>query len=184
MQHFDQLYADDPDPWGYRSRWYERRRFALVSALLERQTYDRAFDPACSNGALTSLLSSRCAELVAFDGSAVAVQLAQKSLRSSAHVQIQQGLVPQDWPAGTFDLIVLTDFLYYLTPADIERVALRSVQTLRTEGTIIAGHWKGTAYDFLTPGGEAAHQVLSEIFGQPNGSHFTDPDQIISTWSF
>ena len=32
--YFEGMYAASPDPWGFQSRWYERRKYALTLALL------------------------------------------------------------------------------------------------------------------------------------------------------
>ena len=36
--YFDRLYAADPDPWGFTSRWYEQRKYALTVAALPAPT--------------------------------------------------------------------------------------------------------------------------------------------------
>ena len=182
FEHFDALYASNSDPWGYKSLWYERRRFALIAAMLDKQLYESGFEPGCSNGTLTAKLAPRCRQLLAVDGSQEAVLLAQQSTHHLANVKITKGEVPTDWPHGTFDLIVLSDFLYYLHPEAITDVAMKSKSSLRKRGTILAGHWKGSAHDFLTPGGDCVHAILSQVLGPPNGGSYADSDQLISTW--
>ncbi len=182
FEHFDALYASHSDPWGYKSIWYEQRRLALIAAMLDKQSYERAFEPGCSNGTLTVQLLPRCGHLLALDGSERAVSLAQNSTSQFSNVDIRKGSVPNDWPNGTFDLIILSDFLYYLNPTDVIRVAERSMSCLAGSATILAGHWKGIAHDFLTPGGQAVHALLFQVLGPPNGGMYTDGDQIISTW--
>jgi SAM-dependent methyltransferase len=184
FDHFDVLYAASPDPWGYKSRWYEQRRFSLILGMLDKKSYRRAFEPGCSNGTLTELLSPRCGELLALDGSQNAVLVAKTSTNHLPNVTIRSGEVPADWPTGTFDLIVLSDFLYYLNPEEVAEVAMKSISCLNARGTILAGHWKGTAHDFLTPGGNAVHTILAEVLGPPSGGSYVDSDQLISTWIF
>ena len=55
--YFDDMYAESPDPWGFRTRWYEERKFALTMAALPRRRYRRVFEPGCSVGMLTRLLA-------------------------------------------------------------------------------------------------------------------------------
>lgn len=66
-RYFDSMYGADADPWGFDSRFYERRKYALTLAALPRERYVRAVEPGCSNGAFTELLAPRCDELIAFD---------------------------------------------------------------------------------------------------------------------
>jgi hypothetical protein len=77
---------------------------------------------------------------------------------------------------------VLSDFLYYLSPEEVAEVAMKSISRLNARGTILAGHWKGTAHDFRTPGGISVHSILAEVLGPPSGGSYVDADQLICTW--
>ena len=183
-EHFERLFASDPDPWHYRSDFQEQRRHHLLVSMLESPTYHRTFEPACASGTLTGLLAERSFEVIAWDGSANAVRHAQDALTGRANVQISQGEVPANWPDGTFDLIVLSDFLYYLPENSIRTVAQKSRKSLAPGGTVMACHWRGIAHDFLTPGGEAVHRILVDELGGPNGPCFCDRRQEIAGWLF
>src|SRR5690625_87982 len=65
-RYFERLYQST-DLWGYRTRWYEQRKRALLLAMLHRPRYRRGLELGCSIGETTAALSSRCAELVATD---------------------------------------------------------------------------------------------------------------------
>ena len=56
--YFDELYAQAGDPWDLATRWYEQRKYAITLALLPRQHYAHAFEPGCSIGVLTALLTA------------------------------------------------------------------------------------------------------------------------------
>jgi hypothetical protein len=32
--YFDAMYASAPDPWGFATRWYEARKYAISMAML------------------------------------------------------------------------------------------------------------------------------------------------------
>lgn len=181
-EHFEQLFASDPDPWSYRSDFEEMRRHRLVMATLDSPSYDRTFEPACANGTLTALLAQRSNELIAWDGSANAVLHARKALRDLPNVHIASRTVPASWPDGAFDLIVLSDFLYYLPAEEIREVAQAARSSLAPAGMILSCHWRGVAHDFLTPGGDAVHGVLVDTLGEANGPHYFDRRQIIAGW--
>lgn len=34
LDYFASMYARDPDPWGFDTTWYERRKYALTLAAL------------------------------------------------------------------------------------------------------------------------------------------------------
>ena len=37
VDYFDRVYASSDDPWGFASRWYERRKRQLTMASLPRE---------------------------------------------------------------------------------------------------------------------------------------------------
>lgn len=142
LAYFDAMYAD-PDPWGYESRWYEQRKYALTLAALGRERYRNAFEPGCSIGVLTALLADRCDRLLAADFHEGALARARERLAARAHVELDVYEVPRQWPSGTFDLIVLSEVAYYLdVPAHavlIDRVA----RSLAPGGEVVLVHWRG-----------------------------------------
>src|ERR1700709_2075359 len=110
--YFEAMYAESADPWGFATRWYERRKYALTLAALPREQYRRGFEPGCSIGVLTARLPRRCASLLATELAPSAVATARERLASYDGVEVAQLAVPQDWPAGTFDLVVLSEIGY------------------------------------------------------------------------
>jgi SAM-dependent methyltransferase len=67
---------------------------------------------------------------------------------------------PQDWPAGSFDLITLSEVLYYLTIEPLDVLADRVAASLRPGGYAILVHWiKET--DYPLTGDQAAERFLA-----------------------
>ena len=180
--HFDRLFSADRDPWKYRSSWPERRRLDLIMAMLFREFYDSIFEPACASGSLTERLASRAGRVVAWDGSQAAIMHAQRLLAPHPHVVLQNKSVPDQWPDMPVDLVILSDFLYYLPKQSIVDVAVLADRTVRPAGSIIGCHWRGTAHDFCVPGGDAVHAVLTEVLGTPAASYLDDR-HVIDVWS-
>ncbi len=118
--YFDRMYAAADDPWGFTTRWYEQRKYALTLAALPQRRFGTALEVGCSVGVLTAALASRCDRLVALDASAAA--LASARTRVPAEVELVQAAVPGGWPAGTYDLVLLSEVGYYLDPPDLERL--------------------------------------------------------------
>jgi hypothetical protein len=63
--------------------------------------------------------------------------------------------VPREWPERTFDLIVLSEVLYFLSPADVALVADRVTGSLTSDGVVLLVNWLGRSDDPCT-GEEAA----------------------------
>ncbi|MFI9103332.1 SAM-dependent methyltransferase [Streptomyces fildesensis] len=160
--YFDDMYRDSRDPWSLASRWYEQRKYDLTVAALPEPRYRSAFEPACSVGELTARLAERCDALLACDrvGSAVA-----SAARRTAHlpqVSVRQLTLPDQWPDGTFDLIVLSELLYYFDTHDLTRLLDRAVETLEPGGTLVTVHWNHPVEEHLRTGDDLA-LILSGI---------------------
>ena len=148
--YFEQLYRQDADPWRVRQRWYEERKRALLLASLPQQHYRHAYEPGCGNGELTVELAQRCDRVLAADLSAEALLLARQRLLDAgqdAHVTLAHHRLPQDWPsilpgADKFDLIVLSEIAYYLSPEELARVVEHSIASLAPGGSIVLCHWR------------------------------------------
>jgi SAM-dependent methyltransferase len=145
--YFRGLYAASADPWGMADRWYEARKYALSVTLLPRGRYASAFEPGCSIGVLTAQLSPRCDQLLACDTAAAAVELARTRTAGLPGVRVEQRALPGQWPrAQSFDLIVLSELLYYFGDADLDDVLGLSVGALRRDGHLLAVHWRHDAH--------------------------------------
>ncbi|MFI6984984.1 class I SAM-dependent methyltransferase [Embleya sp. NPDC050154] len=144
---FDAMYAAAADPWSLADRAYDRRKYALTVASLPRTRYRDAFEPACSVGVLTRLLADRCDRLLACDLSEVAVTQARTRTADLPHVRVECLVLPREWPdrPGGFDLIVLSEFLYYFEPSERDLVLARARASLAPGGTVVAVHWRPPA---------------------------------------
>lgn len=148
--YFDQLYQHDADPWLVRQRWYEARKRALLLACLPQARHRNAYEPACGNGELTLELARRCNRLLAADLSAQALRAASLRLQQEGlaqQVTLLHQRLPQDWPrtgngVERFDLIVLSEIGYYLSPEELALVAEHAGASLAPGGSIVLCHWR------------------------------------------
>ncbi|WP_418320692.1 class I SAM-dependent methyltransferase [Piscinibacter sakaiensis] len=178
---FAEMFAASDDPWGFRCRWYEQRKRALTLASLPAPRYRRAFEPGCANGELAAALAERCDEVVASDGIDAAVSLARRRVSSLPNVEIVQGWVPDDWPAGRFDLIVLSEFGFYLSPSTLAAVIERTLASLDDGGTVLACHWRHPVAGF-DASGDTVHAALAERIGLPRLVQHAEPDFLLDVW--
>jgi SAM-dependent methyltransferase len=169
IEDFEARYAANPDPWGFATRWYERRKYALTLAALPERRYRRAFEPGCSIGVLTAGLASRCDYLLAADGVDRALGQARARLAGLAHVEVARLVLPQDWPDGPWDLVVLSEIGYYLDGRDLAVLLDRAAQTMAAGATLLAVHWRGeTDYPQTGDGVHAAitaHPAFAPLGG-------------------
>jgi SAM-dependent methyltransferase len=161
--YFDEMYEASPDPWGFSSRWYEARKYAITVAMLPAARYDQAFEPGCSIGVLTAMLAPRCGTLLSCDVSPAAVRTAAGRTAALPHVRVERRRLPGDWPGGRFDLVVLSELLYYFGRDDLHIVLGRATAALRPGGTLLAAHWRRPVADHPRTGDD----VHAEIAARP-----------------
>ncbi|MFD7714101.1 class I SAM-dependent methyltransferase [Streptomyces sp. NPDC059786] len=158
------MYRSAADPWSLAERWYERRKYDLTVAALPMPRYRRAFEPGCSVGELTRRLADRCDALLACDRVESAVETARRRTRDLPHVEVRRMLLPEQWPEGSFDLIVLSELLYYLDGAALDGLLERAVAALEPHGTLVTVHWDHPVPEHLTTGTGIARR-LAELPG-------------------
>jgi SAM-dependent methyltransferase len=178
--YFERLYRDHQDPWEFRTRWYEARKRRLTMAALPDERYLSVFEPGCSIGLLTAELAERSDHVLATDISAQALEQARSAL--PGHVELRRGAIPTDWPAGRFDLIVLSEVGYYL---DLEDCHLLAELAITTGRDVIAVHWRHLVDDYPLTGDEV-HEVIGRCADRGGlamvASHL-EADLRIEVWS-
>lgn len=173
--YFDAMYAASPDPWGFQSRWYERRKHAISIDILPERFYADAFEPGCSIGVLTEMLSPRCGRVLSCDLAEAAVQAAAQRTSALRNVRVERRVIPREWPPGRFDLVVLSEFLYYFAGGDLDRVLDLAVSATREGGTVLAVHWLHPVPEYPR-GGAEVHRFLAARPGLARLVEHREPD--------
>lgn len=180
--YFDQLFAGNDDPWAFRQRWYERRKRALTLAVLTRPRYASIFEPGCANGELSAELAPRCDRLVCCDTASAAVALATSRLFGFPHAHVQQSRLPEQWPSGSFELIVLSELCYYLDADDLSRLIDCALNALTADGQLLACHWR-PPIEGCPQTAEQVHALLQQRLGMPPVVQYHDSDFLLDLWS-
>ncbi len=139
----DRLHDEHEDPWGVETRWYEQRKRELVLAMLPRPRFERVVELGCSTGALAHALASRSTHVLAVDSSPSAVSAARRRFRADDRVTVAELDLPTDWPADeTFDLVVVSEVGYFLSPPELEGLVGRVAGSLAAGGVVVLCHWR------------------------------------------
>ncbi len=179
--HFDGMYSESDDPWHMRASWYEERKRAVLLASLPTARFASAYEPGCAAGDLTLPLSRRCQRLLASDGSERAVEQTRQRLATKKNVTVVQAWLPDEWPEGTFDLIVLSEFLYYLSLPALDRLLERVLEAKTVDGVVVACHWRAPI-DGCALTGDALHQRLHARLRMPRVARYLDEDFCLEVW--
>ena len=158
--HFERLYDAAPDPWNLAGSDYERQKYDATLAALGDRHFDSGFEAGCSIGVLTERLAPRCAALLAVDFIPAAIEAARARCAPHPHIRIEPMRVPEVWPEEKFDLIVLSEILYFLDAADLARIAARALSTSLPGGLILLVNYTGETGD-PTTGDEAANHFIA-----------------------
>jgi SAM-dependent methyltransferase len=167
---FEELYEREADPWRFATSAYEREKYDRTLAALgpPARRFQRALDAGCSIGVFSALLAPRCDELLALDASATAVERARTRLAVLPHVRVMQRTLPEQLPAGPFDLIVCSEILYYWS-ADLLRELLDALEDeLAPGGSLLAVHWRPATRTYPLRGDDV-HAILTERTGLVHG---------------
>jgi SAM-dependent methyltransferase len=123
-ESLDLLYKERKDPWGLDSPHfrYQQNKYATMLSLLPSRDYKRALDLGCGLGNLTRLLRNHADQVLGIDVSHAAIAQARGETAEHGNLQFQQGdalNLSRDLDNG-FDLVVIADTLYYLSPLSDE----------------------------------------------------------------
>lgn len=171
----------EPDPWGYERHWYEKRRRALIAAMLPDAALGQVLEIGCSTGLITELLAARADQVLAIDISAKAIELARHRLQGVGNVQLLQGDITQSWPQQRFDHILLCDVAYYLAEAQLRELG-RHIQRQAGDCVVLLAHWRHGFEQVITPT-ETAHTLFAQASGLQRLAHYADEDLLIDVWS-
>jgi SAM-dependent methyltransferase len=159
-KHFERLYRANPDPWGFGSSPYEQRKYEATLAVLGEKQFHSALEVGCSIGILTSRLASRCEQLVGVDFAPSAVKAARARCAPHPGVRIERMQVPQQWPEGSFDLIVFSEILYFLDESDLMDTCAHVLRSLVPGGQVLLVNYTEETDDPLS--GDAAASFFIE----------------------
>ncbi len=159
--YFDRKYRENPDPWNFEHSAYEAAKYAATMGALPRKHYRSAFEIGCSIGVLTAQLATRCEHLLAVDLSEQALVQARERCRDLPQVKFQRMSVPDAFPSGMFDLVIMSEVGYYLSRDDLARTHRLIVEHMQPGGTLLLVHWTPFVDEYPLTGDEV-HDFFME----------------------
>ena len=184
---FDAVYRNDSDPWQVHSSFYEQRKLQVVLATLSQPGYQRAWDPACGVGSLALRLAQRCSSVLASDASPVAVNLTARLTAAQPHITVRKVVLPvaaESLGEGNFDLVVLSEFMYYLDAA-ARSATLTSLGSVTVGGAeVMSLHWRHKPGDAWLSGADTQLEITAALTGRgwQHLVHHADVDFVLDTF--
>ncbi len=172
---FDEVHAREDDPWSYTTSWYERRKRALTLAALPEETYESGLELGCSIGTLSEELAQRCQQFLGVDASSAALAQATERLSRFPSAETRHLTMPGEWPEGTFDLVVLSETGYYLSPDELTELLARIEASTRPGGTLVLCHWRHAISGWQLDA-EAVHAMARNQLGWPTHGLYREKD--------
>ncbi len=120
LAHLHHLYAETDDPWNFAHSPYEQAKFTATRDALCCDHYRAALEIGCGNGALAHHLAPLCDSYTGIDAVSRAVFAARDRVPNAHFIQT---VYPCPLPTANYDLIILSEVLYFLTPDAIRQLA-------------------------------------------------------------
>jgi LmbE family N-acetylglucosaminyl deacetylase len=156
---FDALHKRSADPWSLQSSAYEKAKRQQILTSLPRTDFSHCLEIGCSIGSLSRELARVSQRVTALDASRTALQRAQR-LNSHPNVWFTQATVPYTWPPGLFDLVVLSETGFYLSPHQLEQTLIKIDRSTGPEFTLVLCHWAGDIDGWPLTAREVHEQTL------------------------
>ncbi|MES3152506.1 class I SAM-dependent DNA methyltransferase [Sphingomonas faeni] len=163
--YFEALYKDKGDPWFFETSAYEAAKYAETLAALPAARFASALEVGCANGVLTARLGPRCDALLAVDVSQTALASARARCSDQRNITIAQRRLPAEAPEGRFDLVLLSEVVYYWDSADIVALAAYLRKAVPSGGHVLLVHWIGET-DYPKSGDDAVAELRAAL-GEP-----------------
>ncbi|CAN5543241.1 SAM-dependent methyltransferase [soil metagenome] len=180
--YFEGCWERSDDPWEHATRWYERRKYRLTVEALPRSRYRRCFEPGSGTGLLTCLLASRVDALVAMERHPRGAAATRRRCDDLPNVRAVTGEIPGDWPDGRFDLIVLSELLYYLDAPALHTTLDRAAGSLEPDGHLVAVHYRPDVEEHAWNGDEIHDWLLAQR-GWAHGTRILDEDFVLDVFA-
>jgi LmbE family N-acetylglucosaminyl deacetylase len=176
--YFETLYTGSEDPWSFETSEYELAKYVATVNAIPAGDYYSGLELGCSIGVLTEMLAGKCKELTAMDISEVALKRAKNRLKETPSVRFILGGIPDDFPAGQHDLIIISEVGYYLSKEDLLTLRQQVTDALSENGVVVLVHWTHFVKDYPLTGDQVhecfADTVLQHLEGKRTDDYRLD----------
>lgn len=149
---FENKFRANIDPWNYTHSRFERAKRDVLLRACGPSKHGRVLELGCAIGETSRGLHRLALRLLAVDASPTALREAARRTPRNRRIRFKRAILPSQMPRGPFDLIVVSELIYYLRPHCLDPLADRIHAALAPGGTtIILNHRRPFADAAIMP---------------------------------
>ena len=155
LSGFDAKFAGDDDPWRTFDDADEALKRRAILHAMGPGPWGRVIELAAGNGSNSAAIAPRALRLDATEATASGTALVAKAIRSRpGRARALRLAVPTRLPRERYDIAVVAELIYYLSPRAMARTARDVTRVLRPGGVLVLAHHRIDFPDFAQ---HAAH---------------------------
>ena len=158
---FEDKFARSDDPWStFTDRDEALKRRAILHAM-GAGPWGRVLELAAGNGSNSAAIAPRALRLDATEATAAGTKLVARAIKQwPTRARALQLTLPAHLPRTHYDIVVLAELLYYLTPRDMAATAREVARVLRRGGRLVLAHHCVDYPDFVQHAGSIQRRFL------------------------
>ncbi len=155
LSGFDAKFAGDDDPWRTFDDADEALKRRAILHAMGAGPWGRVIELAAGNGSNSAAIAPRALRLDATEATESGTALVAKAIRPRGRrARAIRLAVPARLPRERYDIAVVAELIYYLSPLAMARTARDVAGVLRSGGTLVLAHHRIDFPDFAQ---HAAH---------------------------
>lgn len=160
--YFNAIYESNEDPWDFETSAYEAEKYVSTITALPNKHYESVLEVGCSIGVLTMLLARHSTNLLAIDISQKALDIAARRCNKISNITFKKASFPKELPEHQFNLIVVSEVVYYLTETDWQSAIECLYSKLPCGGHVVLVHWLPEVHDYPQTG-DQVHDTFQRL---------------------
>lgn len=154
LDGFEQTFARDGDPWRTFSDRDEALKRRAILRAIGPGPWGRVLELGAGNGSNSVAIAPRALRLDATEATARGTALVETALGEQRRARALRLAVPAPLPRSRYDVVVIAELLYYLSPRAMRETARDVAEVLGERGRLVLAHHRIDFHDFAQ---HAAH---------------------------